>query len=109
MSAALLEMRGLRIASSAGVIVDGLDLDVAPGETVGIVGESGSGKSMTAKALIGLLPDGVAARGEALYEGRNLLALSERGLARLRGPEIGLVFQDPFTMLNPLQIGRAHV
>jgi peptide/nickel transport system ATP-binding protein len=102
----LLEVRSLRIESRIeGVvqtIVKGLDLDVNAGETVGIVGESGSGKSMTARALIGLLPRGVHASGEIRYGGHDLLMLSERGKARFRGREIGLVFQDPFTMLNPL-------
>jgi peptide/nickel transport system ATP-binding protein len=102
----LLSVRSLRIESRIeGVvqtIVSGLDLEVNPGETVGIVGESGSGKSMTARALIGLLPRGVHASGEIRYGGHDLLTLSERGRARFRGSEIGLVFQDPFTMLNPL-------
>jgi peptide/nickel transport system ATP-binding protein len=105
-SGPLLEVRSLRIESRIeGVvqtIVTGLDLDVNAGETVGIVGESGSGKSMTARALIGLLPRGVHASGEIRYGGHDLLMLSERGKARFRGREIGLVFQDPFTMLNPL-------
>ena len=79
-----------------------LDLAVAPGETVGIVGESGSGKSLTARALIGLLPSGVRARGRVTVGGRNLLALPERALRRVRGREIALLLQDPFTMLNPL-------
>ena len=102
----LLSVRSLRIESRVeGVvqtIVSGLDLELNPGETVGIVGESGSGKSMTARALIGLLPRGVHATGEIRYGGNDLLTLSERGRARFRGSEIGLVFQDPFTMLNPL-------
>jgi len=102
MSAALLEMRGLRITSSAGVIVDGLDLDVAPGETVGIVGESGSGKSLTAKALVGLLPAGVTATGRVVFDGREILTGGERRWRRLRGAEIALMLQDPFTMLSPL-------
>jgi peptide/nickel transport system ATP-binding protein len=105
-SAPLLEVRSLRIESRIeGVvqtIVRGLDLEVNAGETVGIVGESGSGKSMTARALIGLLPRGVYASGEIRYGGHDLLTLSERSKARFRGREIGLVFQDPFTMLNPL-------
>ena len=109
----LLEARGLRIASRIGgsrrTIVSRIDLAVAPGETLGIVGESGSGKSLTARALIGLLPPGVFADGAVLYEGRNLLDLPERALARLRGAEIGLIFQDPFTMLNPLRRSGKHI
>ncbi|MDX6475978.1 MAG: peptide/nickel transport system ATP-binding protein ddpF, partial [Gaiellaceae bacterium] len=99
---ALLEVRGLRIESRAGVIVDSLDLDVAAGETVGIVGESGSGKSLTAKALVGLLPAGVTATGNVRFDEREILAARERGWRRVRGAEIALMLQDPFTMLSPL-------
>ena len=107
MSPPLLEVRGLRIASSAGVIVDGLDLDVAPGETIGIVGESGSGKSLTAKTLVGLLPPGVTATGRVSFDGRDILAGGERQWRRLRGAEVALMLQDPFTMLSPLmRVGR---
>jgi peptide/nickel transport system ATP-binding protein len=102
----LLSVSGLRIVSRlAGterVITVGSDFTLAPGETLGIVGESGSGKSMTARAMIGLLPTGVRAEGEVLYGGRNLLDLPERELRRLRGADIAMIFQDPFTMLNPL-------
>jgi peptide/nickel transport system ATP-binding protein len=103
----LLEVRGLHISSAAGTIVDGLDVDLAPGETIGIVGESGSGKSLTAKALVGLLPPGVGATGSVRFEGRELLATRERQWRRLRGAEIALMLQDPFTMLSPLmRVGR---
>ena len=109
----LLLVRNLRIESHIGgtrhSIVTGIDLSVAPGETVGVVGESGSGKSMTARALIGLLPAGVTAQGEITYGGRNLLDLPERALGQLRGREIGLVPQDPFTMLNPLLRCGRHI
>ncbi|MDX6629736.1 MAG: peptide/nickel transport system ATP-binding protein ddpF [Gaiellales bacterium] len=109
----LLTVRDLRIESHIGgrrhSIVTGIDLDIAPGETVGIVGESGSGKSMTARALIGLLPDGVLAQGAVRYGGRNLLELPERALAQLRGREIGLIMQDPFTMLSPLLRCGRHI
>ena len=110
-SRALLAVQGLKIASRIGgvtrTIVADIHLSLAQGETIGIVGESGSGKSMTARALIGLLPQGVFAQGEVTYEGRNLLGLSERQLAGLRGTEIGMILQDPFTMLNPvMRCGR---
>jgi peptide/nickel transport system ATP-binding protein len=91
-----------RIGGTARTIVRGLDLEVAAGETIGIVGESGSGKSLTALALVGLLPAGVHAHGRVTVRGRNLLDLSERALRRVRGREIALLLQDPFTMLNPL-------
>jgi len=109
----LLSVRGLRIVSriqgEERVITAGSDFDLAPGETLGIVGESGSGKSMTARALIGLLPTGVRADGEVTYRGRNILALPERELRRLRGAELAIVFQDPFTMLNPLMRCGAQI
>jgi peptide/nickel transport system ATP-binding protein len=102
----LLSVRGLRIVSRLQgrerTITVGSDFDLAPGETLGIVGESGSGKSMTARALIGLLPAGVRAEGEVHYRGTNILALGEHELRRLRGSQIAMIFQDPFTMLNPL-------
>ena len=102
----LLEVGGLRIEArldgAARTIVRTLELEVGAGETVGIVGESGSGKSLTARALIGLLPPGVHAAGEITFDGRNLLSLGERSLRRIRGRQIALLLQDPYTMLNPL-------
>jgi peptide/nickel transport system ATP-binding protein len=83
-------------------IVRALDLELLPGETVGVVGESGSGKSLTARALIGLLPAGVYAQGRVEMEGQDILGLKERDLRRLRGGRVALLLQDPFTMLNPL-------
>jgi peptide/nickel transport system ATP-binding protein len=102
----LLDVRGLRVevVSPAGrrEVVTGIDFHVAHGETVAIVGESGSGKSLSARSVIRLLPRGVEASGEVLFDGRNLLALREREMARIRGRRISLVLQDPFTMLNPV-------
>jgi peptide/nickel transport system ATP-binding protein len=98
----VLEVRGLRIDAPQGVIVDGLDLTVGEGETVGIVGESGSGKSLTARALVGLLPPGLSASGSVAFRGRELLGARERVWREVRGTEIALLLQDPFTMLNPL-------
>lgn len=107
----LLEVRRLRIERAhpegAETIVSAVDLSLSAGETVGIVGESGSGKSMTARAVTGLLPTGLRAAGEVLYGGRNLLELKEREWRSIRGREIGLVMQDPFTILNPvMRCGR---
>jgi oligopeptide/dipeptide ABC transporter ATP-binding protein len=104
----LLAVRGLRIFARSGserqTIVTRVDLNIGAGETIGIVGESGSGKSLTARAMIGLLPPGVFGEGEVSYRGQNILSLSEKQLGRIRGPEIGLILQDPFTMLNPLRL-----
>ena len=102
----MLEVGGLRIErirqGRQATIVRAADLALSPGETIGIVGESGSGKSMTARAIMGLLPEGLVASGQVRYRGQNLLELPERELQAQRGGEIGLILQDPFTMLNPV-------
>jgi peptide/nickel transport system ATP-binding protein len=102
----LLDVRGLRVSRArtggADTLVSAVSLALRAGETIGIVGESGSGKSMTAKAVTGLLPPGISASGEVRYGGRNLLALREKEWRSVRGREIGLILQDPFTMLNPV-------
>jgi peptide/nickel transport system ATP-binding protein len=103
----VLEVEGLRVerirpGGRRDTIVTGADLALGPGETIGIVGESGSGKSMTARAIMGLLPRNLAASGQVRYRGRNLLGLREREWQAVRGGEIGLILQDPFTMLNPV-------
>jgi peptide/nickel transport system ATP-binding protein len=102
----VLEVQGLRIervrADRRDTIVSSVDLALGPGETIGIVGESGSGKSMTARAIMGLLPSALVARGQVRYRDRNLLDLSAREWQAMRGSEIGLILQDPFTMLNPV-------
>jgi oligopeptide/dipeptide ABC transporter ATP-binding protein len=83
--------------------VDGVSFSIRRGEIFGIVGESGCGKSATLRALIGLLPPaGARTSGRVTYEDRNLLELGERGLRRVRGAEISMVFQDPMTFLNPV-------
>jgi peptide/nickel transport system ATP-binding protein len=77
------------------------------GETLGIVGESGSGKTMTALALMGLLPEGAMTSGAILFEGRDLAKLSEAEMQTLRGDRIAMIFQEPMTALNPLlSVGR---
>ena len=87
--------------------VDGVSLELAEGETLGIVGESGSGKSATCLSVLGLIPPpGRIVGGKVIFEGRNLVGLSERELREIRGKRIGMVFQDPMTSLNPfLTIG----
>src|SRR5207237_10624869 len=88
--------------------VNGISFEVTAGETLGIVGESGCGKSVTALALLGLLPRAGRVRsGTARLDGRDLLKLKDRELRRLRGRQIAMIFQDPMTSLNPvLTIGR---
>ncbi|MFD5224223.1 dipeptide ABC transporter ATP-binding protein [Microbacterium sp. NPDC058342] len=88
--------------ADSGMIVDEAALTVRPGESVAIVGESGSGKSMTVKALVGLLPRGLRAAGTADFDDVDLLGLSERSWQGVRGRRIGLIMQNPFTMLNPV-------
>jgi oligopeptide/dipeptide ABC transporter ATP-binding protein len=89
--------------------VDGVSWDVRKGETVALVGESGCGKSVSALSVMRLVsaPAGRIVAGEILFRGRNLLALSEEEMRRVRGREIGMIFQEPMTSLNPvLTIGR---
>ena len=111
--APLLEVRHLAVSAHgpAGrkTITAGTDLSVGRGETVGIVGESGSGKSLTARAVVRLLPHNVSAEGEIRFDGRELLTLPEAELHRIRGARISLMFQDPYTMLNPLLKCGKHI
>ncbi len=104
-TAPVLEVEGLGvdIALRRGAVhaVDDVSLTVAPGEAVGIVGESGCGKSTLGLALAGLLPENARAHGSVKLAGRELIGLSERQLRPLRGTEVGIVFQDPMTSLNP--------
>ncbi|MBA2316477.1 MAG: ABC transporter ATP-binding protein [Euzebyales bacterium] len=89
--------------------VDHVSYDVYPGETLGVVGESGSGKSVTVMSVLGLIPQppGKISNGEILFEGRDLLRLSNAQLRKVRGKDIGMVFQDPMTSLNPvLKVGH---
>ncbi len=101
----LLSLRDLtvrfRLPEGTGVAVDGVSLDLAPGEILGIVGESGSGKSQILYAVMGLLASNGTAGGQALFQGRDLLALAPRDLDRVRGSEVSMIFQDPMTSLNP--------
>jgi peptide/nickel transport system ATP-binding protein len=85
----------------------GVCLELARGQSLGLIGESGSGKSMTALAVMGLLPDGARASGSVRFDGQELTTLPEPALCALRGRRIGMVFQEPMTALNPLHtIGR---
>ncbi|TYB97065.1 ABC transporter ATP-binding protein [Micromonospora sp. WP24] len=107
----LLELRDLDtdIALRRGTVhaLDGVSLEVMPGETLGVVGESGSGKTMTALSIMGLLPQGGRVTGgQILFEGRDLRSLPADEVRRTRGVRMGMVFQDPLTSLNPtMRIG----
>jgi len=88
-------------------VVDGVSFEVPEGTTVGLIGESGSGKTMTALAVIGLLPDGATTGGELRWRGEDLLRVNADRRRRVRGHEISMIFQDPLAALNPsLTIGR---
>ena len=88
-------------------VVDGISFDVPDGARLGLIGESGSGKSITALAVLGLLPDGATTRGSIRWDGTELLGMPDRELARFRGDDIGIVFQEPRTALNPIRtVGR---
>ncbi len=112
--APLLAIRDLTVSYPAGAgagagavrVVDGVSLDLAPGEFLGIVGESGSGKTQLLLSLLGLNAPGAELTGSARYRGAELIGAPERALARVRGARIGIIFQDPMTALNPyLTIG----
>jgi oligopeptide transport system ATP-binding protein len=109
----LLEVRDLRISFStyAGEVqaVRGVSFDLRRGETLAIVGESGSGKSVTAKSIMRLNPEAntIVQGGEILFEGEDILKLSQKRMQDIRGPRIAMVFQDPMTSLDPtMKIGR---
>jgi len=104
----LLSVSNLRVVFGSGQgelpAVDDVGFDVAEGEVLGIVGESGSGKSVTALSIMGLLPKPPAriAAGSVKFRGQELLGLGERRMREIRGPGIGMIFQEPMTSLNPV-------
>jgi peptide/nickel transport system ATP-binding protein len=102
-SSAVLEVRDLAVRVRDVDLVREVDLSIGRGERVGLIGESGSGKSLTALAVMGLLPEGLAATGSVRLGGvdHELLGADERRLSRLRGLDLAMVFQEPMTALNP--------
>jgi peptide/nickel transport system ATP-binding protein len=110
-----LDVTDLTIDIGGSSVVDGVSFGVAPGEVVALVGESGCGKSLTAFALLGLLPDvAEVVRGRIALDGRDLGSLSERALRDLRGRELSIIFQEPTASLDPLatvgsQIAEAYL
>ncbi|MHB8189074.1 MAG: ABC transporter ATP-binding protein [Ferrimicrobium sp.] len=103
----LLRVKDLYVELERTPIVRGISFEVREGELVGLIGESGSGKSMTALALMRLLPEGVHQHGSVRFEEVELSSLSERRLSALRGDRIAMIFQEPMTALDPLmRVGR---
>jgi len=103
----MLEVTDLRVTIGRHQIVHIDSFSVAAGGRLGLVGESGSGKTMTAMSIVGLLPDEARVTGSILFEGRELLTRSDKQMARVRGADIGVVFQDPSRALNPMmRVGR---
>ena len=102
----LLQVHDLCVRFGAKEVVRDVSFEIAPGEKLALVGESGSGKTITALSLLRLAGDALV-QGQALFEGRDLLALTERELRGVRGGDIAMVFQEPMTALNPLMtVGR---
>jgi oligopeptide/dipeptide ABC transporter ATP-binding protein len=112
---AVLEVRDLEVSFGDIRILRGVSFDLEAGETLGVVGESGCGKSMTGFAIMGMLqPPGKITAGSIKLDGRELVGLREKELRSIRGDQIALVMQDPFTSLNPMmrigdQIGEAFL
>ena len=102
----ILEVRDLRVRFGHGAgarnAVDGVSFDVAEGEFFLVIGESGSGKSLTGGAIVGLNPSGAAVSGSVRFKGRELVGQPERVLRRVRGREIGIVYQNPLSAMNPV-------
>ncbi|MCB2142822.1 MAG: ABC transporter ATP-binding protein, partial [Rhodobacteraceae bacterium] len=99
----LLSVRNLSLSIGRHPILSDVSFDIGEGQIFGLVGESGSGKSMTALALMGLAPASARVRGTAQFGGIDLLAQTERQMTRLRGRDIGMIFQEPMTALNPMK------
>jgi len=113
MSKTILEVKDLKInfKTYAGLVhaVRGVNFDLKEGETLAIVGESGSGKSVTSNALMKLIPQppGIYESGQILFNGRDLIPLTDKEMSKVRGNDIAMIFQDPMTSLNPtMKVGR---
>ncbi len=109
----LLSVTGLEVtlptASGSAPILTGIDLTLERGESLGLVGESGCGKSMTALAIMGLLPRGARVAGAVSLAGQSLVGLDDRALSRLRGRHMAMIFQEPMSALNPVMTIGAQI
>jgi peptide/nickel transport system ATP-binding protein len=111
-SAPVLSVHDLRVwyGTERGPVraVDGVSFDVRPGETLGLVGESGCGKSTLGRGILGLLPSGSATDGSVRFRDREIVGLRQQDMRTMRGAEMGLIFQEPMTRLNPLMRISEH-
>jgi len=98
----VLAVEELTVRIGAIEVIHSVSFTLERGQRVGLIGESGSGKTLTALAIMGILPEGLAASGRVMYGGRNLLELPERELCQIRGDRLAMVFQEPMTALNPV-------
>lgn len=105
----LLTIKDLKLSINSTPILHDIDLTIEQGEIVAITGESGSGKSMTAFTVMGLTPQGTEATGKVMLNRQSIFDLSESDLCDLRGREVGMIFQEPMTALNPVQTIGAQV
>ncbi len=104
-----LEIEGLTIDIGDRRVVDGVSLRLRDGDRLGLIGESGSGKSLTALAVLGLLPNRARVGGSIRLDGQELVGLTDQELARIRGKDVGIVFQEPATALNPIRRVGAQI
>jgi peptide/nickel transport system ATP-binding protein len=105
----LLKIDNLSLAIHGHPILKDVSMEVEPGRVLGVIGESGSGKSITAFSVMQLLPNGAASSGKITLGGQDILSLSEAQLCGIRGRDVGMVFQEPMTALNPLKTIGAQV
>lgn len=102
-----LKVDNLQVSFRDRQAVKGISFEIPPGARVGLIGESGSGKSVTALSLMGLLDEGARVSGSICLDGEELLSLTDRQLAQLRGEKIGMIFQEPMTALDPtMRVGK---
>jgi peptide/nickel transport system ATP-binding protein len=102
MTEPVLAVDGVTVRVGAVEVIHDISFALEPGQRTGLIGESGSGKTLTALAIMGLLPEGLSATGHVKYQGRDLLSMPERDLCKIRGDRLAMIFQEPMTALNPV-------